>query len=239
MTLANELKRAAKKLAWLLEIEVGKRIDDLFWAPISGAEVYYTTPADGCPSRIREIDRISHLVTEYDEKFHQDDCEATPGSWYFDFATGILYVHATECGSGSAFGAVSPASGQYYVCAYYWKRFCDGQYPEPDELVFNGVWYDPRLKRDSLPDFSMELAGFDQGGVRQTWGEMKLANADGALDQDIVDYIWENKVFVLKIGSPGDAYASFVTVSRGRTGSIGWDDREITVGVEDPLKAED
>lgn len=239
MTLANELKRAAKKLAWLLEVEVGRRLDALAWTPISGTDAFYTMDAPGYPSRIREIDRVSHVVTEYQEQAHQDGCEATPGSWYFDLATGTLYVHASGFGSGSSYGSLSPSSGQYYVCAYYWRRFCDGQYPAPNELIFNGVWYDPRLKRDSLPDLSVELSGFQEGGVRQTWGEMKLGNADGALDMEIVDYIWENKIFVLKVGSPGDLYASFVTVSRGRTGSIAWDDREITIGVEDPMKAED
>lgn len=237
MPFLDELNKAAKRFAWLLEIEVGKRIDNLSWIPVSGSDAYYTTPAEGYPERIREINRISHVVTEYEEKGELVYCEADPGSWYFDFTTGDLYVHAIESGSGS--GAGSPSSGEYYICAYYWKRFCDGQYPAPNELVFNGIPYDPRLKRESIPDLSMEISGFQEGGVRQTWGAFMLENADGALDESIIDYIWENKIYVLKVGSPGDVYGDFVTVSRGRTGSISWNDREIVIGVEDPMKAED
>lgn len=243
MTLAAEIKRAAKRLAWLLEIEVAARIDNLVWTQNGSADTYYITPLEGIPSRIREIDQglvvvsgplTAHVVTEYagpDTIADLAACEATPGSWFFDPATGDLYIHTT---SGAA-----PDSGNFYIALYFLKRFCDGQYPAPNELVFNGIWYDPRLKKDSLPDFSMEIAGFQEGGVRQTWGEMKLANADGALDQELDDYIWENKIYILKVGSPGDLYASFITVSRGRTGSISWDDKEIMIGVEDPLKAED
>jgi hypothetical protein len=239
MTLAAQLGKAAKKLAWLFEVEVAKRIDNLSWTQSGATDAYFSTPPEGYPERVREINVVLHEVTEYEEKGNQGDCESDAGSWYFDPGTGHLYVHATELGSGSAAGAFSPSSGNYYVAAYYWERFCDGQYPAPNELVFNGVWYEPRLKRDSIPDLSMEIAGFEEGGVRQTWSEIRLANGDGALDEEIVDYIWENKVFVLKVGEPGDPYASFVTVSRGRTGSIGGNDDEVTIGIEDPMKAED
>jgi hypothetical protein len=206
----------------------------------SSLNTYSIPLLEGKPSRVREIDRgvtvasgvsTAHVVTEYAEAVDLAACDATPGSWFFDPATGDLYVHTTL---GSA-----PRSGDFYIAMYFWKRYCDGQYPAPNELVFGGVWYDPRLKKDSIPDLSMEIAGFNEGGVRQTWGEMALENADGALDQEIADYIWENKIFVLKVGVPGDPYAEFVTVSRGRTGSITWDDKEIKIGVEDPLKAED
>ncbi|MBE3109976.1 MAG: hypothetical protein IMZ46_05590 [Acidobacteria bacterium] len=183
MTLTNELKRAAKKLAWLLEVEVAMRIDDLVWAQYGSADAYSIPLVEGKPSRVREIDRglviasgppTAHVVTEYAEAVDLAACDATPGSWYFDPATGDLYVHTT---SGSA-----PDSGDFYIALYFWKRFCDGQYTAPNELVFNGIWYDPRLKKDSLPDLSMEIAGFNEGGVRQTWGEMKLDNANGELD---------------------------------------------------------
>lgn len=233
MTLADENKKAAKKLSWLLEIEVAKRIDNLIWIQSGATDAYYTTPSDGYPERIREIDLITHDLQEYEEKGTQGDCESTPGSWYFDSATGRLYVNTTLSGGSS------PDSGDFYITAYYWKCYCDGQYPAPNELVFNGKWYDPRLRLDSIPNLSMEISGFEEGGVRQTWSEMRLSNGDGAFDAALVDYIWENKIFILKTGVPGEAYASFVTVARGRTGSISWDDNEITIGVEDPMKGED
>lgn len=240
MTYAAQLGKAAKDLVWRLRIEVAKRLDNLVWTA-AGSDTYYITPSEGEPSRVRGIDRMLHAVTEYSEAANLAGCQATPASWFFDTATGRLYIHATEVGSGSGSGsgAVIPSSGDYYVAGYFWKRFCDGQRAAPNELVFSGKWYDPRLKRDSIPDLSMEISGFHEGGVRQTWGEMRLANGDGALDEEIVDYIWENKVFILDVGQPGDTDAQFVTVSRGRTGSISWDENEITIGIEDPLKAED
>lgn len=240
MTYAAQLQKAAKDLIWLLEIEVAKRLDNLSWTA-AGSDTYYITPTEGEPTRVREVDRVLHEVTEYTEAGNLAGCQATPASWFYDTATGRLYVHTTELGSGSISGAGSaiPSSGDYYIAGYFWKRYCDGQRTAPNEVIFNGIWYDPRLKRDSIPDLSMELSGFNEGGVRQTWGEMRLANGDGALDQEIVNYFWENKIFVLKIGAPGDTYAQFVTVSRGRTGSVSWDENEITIGIEDPLKAED
>jgi hypothetical protein len=233
MTFQNELGKAGKRLAWLLEIEVVKRIDDLSWTVVGGTAAYWTAAAPGKPGRVREMDLVTKSIAEYTEEVSQGDCESTPGSWYFDSATGRLYLHST--GTGGA----SPASGDFYIAAYYWKRYCDGQYPAPNELVFNGIWYDPRLKRDSIPDLSMEVPGFDEGGIRQTWGQMALANGDGALDQEIVDYIWENKTFVLKIGVPGEAYGSFIVVSRGRTGSVSWNDDEVMIGIEDPMRGEE
>lgn len=233
MPLADQLKKAAKRLAWLLEVEVAKRIDTLAWTQSGSTGAFYITPSEGEPERVRAIDLVTHAVTEYEEKASLADCQSDIGSWFFDSGTGRLYVHTTLS------GAVAPSAGDFYFAAYYLKRFCDGQYPHPNELVFDGKWYDPRLKKDSIPDLSVELSGFHQGGVLQTWSDFKLINSDGALDEDLVDYIWENKIFTLKCGAPGDAYSSFVTVSQGRTGSITWDDDEITVGIEDPMKGED
>lgn len=234
MTLAAESAKARKDLAWLLEIEVAKRIDALVWAlATSGSPAYYITPTEGEPGRVREIDRTSHAITEYSEEASLAACQAAAGSWFFDTATGRLYVNTT--------GGTDPSGGDYYVAAYYWKLYCDGQHPAPKELVFNGAWYDPKLDKASLPVLAMEVSGFHEGGVRQTWGALKLLNGDGSLDQELVDYIWENKVFILKVGVPGDAYAQFVTAARGRTGSITWslDEGTVTIGLQDPLRAED
>lgn len=240
MPLSDAVKKARKDLIWLLEIEVAQRIDDKAWTS-AGSGTYYIVPAARKPSRIREIDRTVHELIEYSEEASLANCQATPASWFFDSATGRLYVHATDVGSGSGSGggADIPSSGDYYIAAYFWKLFCDGLRPAPNEVVYNGRPYDARLKAESIPEFSMEVSNFLEAGVRQAWGDLKLANGDGGLDQDLVDYIWENKVFVLKVGEPGDTYAQFSTVSRGRTGSTTWDEDEITVGIEDPLQAED
>lgn len=233
MPFADEMKKAAKDLAWLLEVEVAKRIDNLSWTQSGSTAAFYITPSEKEPERVRAIDRVTHAVTEYEEKASLADCQSDIGSWYFDSATGRLYVHTALS------GAVAPDAGDLYVAAYYLKRICDGQYPYPKELVFDGKWYDPRLKKDSISDLSVEISGFHQGGVSQTWTEFKLANADGALDEELADYVWENKIFTLKCGVPGDAYSSFVTIAQGRTGSITWDDDEIKVNIEDPMKGED
>lgn len=187
--------------------------------------------AKGHPTRIRGIDRSTGAVVDLDEKASAFEVEWTVSSWYFDDATGLVYLHLPD--------ESDPGAGNYYLAFYFWRRFCDGQYPEPDEVVFNGVWYEPRLKRDSIPDFTQEISGFEEGGVRQAWGPLKLENADGLLDEEFVDYVWESKIYQLKVGARGGAYADFRTVSRGRTGSITWEDAEVTINAEDPLKAED
>ena len=246
MSLTDQLKRAAKELAWLLEIEIAMRIDDLTWAQVPATDTWYITIplVEGRPSRVREIYRVfasgsgfpaEHEVTEYAEEATLAGCNGNAGSWYFE--NGILYVHTTM--------DEAPDSGDFYIAMYFWKCFCDGQYPAPNELVFSvapgfpAVWYDPRLQKDSIPDLSMEVTGFQQGGVQQTWGTLKLNNGDGELDAQLFDYIWENKVYVLRVGEPGDAYADFVPVSRGRTGGIAWDDAAVTLGVEDPTRTVD
>lgn len=235
MTLAAQQNKAAKDIFWLLEIELGMRIDDLAWTQVPATEAWWIVPVEGKPSRIRTIDRTTHVLTELEEKASQADVEANPGTWFYDTTTGRLYIRMTTTGSVSE----EPGSGAYYAMMLFWRLFCDGQRPAPNEIVYNGRWYDPRMMIDSIPSISVEIGSFLEGGVRQTWGSLKLANGDGQLDVELADYIWENKIFILKAGSPGDTYAQLATISRGRTGSTTWTDTEVTLGIEDPLAAED
>jgi hypothetical protein len=229
LTLAAELAKAEKRLVWILELELGHRIEGDTWT-LSGSGVYWMNhAAEGEPNRVRVIRSSTHALSTYAKKASLAECEAAAESWYYDGSNGRLYVHTTDGGT--------PASG-YLVCSHFWRRYTSSQ-TSAAVLDAGGAWLEPRLAADSIPDVGLEISDFASGGVKESWGEIRLLNPDGALDADLGAYVWHMAVFYLKVGAAGDAYGDFKTVCRGRTGSVTWTEAEITLGVEDQLRAED
>ncbi|MBE3088288.1 MAG: hypothetical protein IMZ71_04145 [Chloroflexi bacterium] len=236
MTLAAEQGKAAKELVYLLEIEVGHQIETHDWTSCGGlnANVFWMNHlAEGAPSKVQECERATAIISTYVEKASIAECQATAKTWFYDSATGYLYVHTTN--------GDSPATASaYYLRARFWDRFCDKQFPYPREIVHNGVWYLPLLSEDSIPDVTLEVTPFSTGGIQQSFGSIKLFNGDGFFDAWLNDYIYSAAQAVLKVGSPDDAYAAYATLWKGWTGNIEWGDAEVNVSFEDERRiAED
>lgn len=227
-----ELAKATKALAYLLEIELGHRIDTDSWTQCDApntAVFWIDHAAEGEPSRVKECDRSTHAIAEYEAADDVADCQATASSWFYDSATGRLYVHTS--------GGDSPStSGAYYVMSLFWERLCDGQYEGSKAVYYNGVWYLPYLDESSIPDVSLEVSMFSEGGVKQSFGTIDLINADGYFDQRVADYIYCGKKAVLQVGVPGSALADFVTIWRGWTGNWECTDERLSISTEDERK---
>lgn len=234
MTLAAEQAKAEKRLFWLLELELTYRIEGKTWTQAAAPNTnawYMDHLAEGEPSRVYQLLRSTHAVTQLDEETSVANCHGNASSWYYDPANGRLYVHMS--------GSDTPTtSGKYYLRSHFWRYFSTHQYPSPNELVIGGARVQPRLGK--VPgQLTQEVNDFSEAGIRETWGVMKLTNADGGLDAALLAYVWNGCPFRLKVGARGDSYANLVTIHRGRTGSWAWDDREITLSFEDPMRAED
>jgi len=233
MTLTAEQGKAAKELVYLLEVEIGYRID-IFeslnpWFD-EGGDVFSIVYPYGIVSRVKACILATHVITTYTEVFDNSSCQATPSSWFYDPYSSIpmLYVHTST--------GADPGGGDFYVCAYFWECLCNGQHEGSKALYFNGVWYLPYLDESSIPDVSLEVSMFSDGGVRQSFGTIGLLNADGYFDSRIADYIYTGKAAVLKVGIPGDAYGDFVTIWRGWTGNLKWTDDRLDIDTEDERK---
>ena len=230
--LATEFDKAAKTLAYLLEIELGHRIDTDTWTQVTAPNtaVFWTDHlAEGAPSRVKECDRSAHTIAEYAPATSIAACQAAASSWFYDSLTGRLYVHTS--------GGDSPSTASaYYIASYFWEKLCDRQYEGSRALYFNSYWYLPYLDESSIPDVSLEVSMFSEGGVRQSFGTIGLLNADGYFDSRVAAYVYEGKRAVLKVGVPGSAYSSFKTIWRGWTGNWNWTDERLELSTEDERK---
>lgn len=234
MTLAAEQPKADKSLVWLFELELRYRIETKSWTQ----DGTYTNcwwmdhATEGEPSQVRQLLRSTSAVSTYTERATLTLCNSNASSWYYDPATGYLYVHTS--------GSDTPATAnKYYLASSFWRRFVTAQYESPDTIVdADGLFIAPRL-RIAIPEYTQEVNEFQEVGIRETWSAVNLANGDGLYDADLDKYIWHMCLFYLKVGAPGDAISSFTTICRGRTGSIDWDDNEVEIRTEDQIRAED
>lgn len=235
MTLAAEQEKVEKRLVWLLEIELGYRIEAKTWTQADAPNTacwYMDHAAEGEPSRVRQLLRSSHAITTYTEKASVAECQATASTWFYDSSNGRLYLHASA-------GDAPDTASKYYLMSHFWHRVCSHQYESPNTVVdAAGLFIEPRLGKTPA-DVTLEINEFTEVGLRQSWGSVKIANADGKYDSWLPRYIWHMCLFYLKVGGVGDAYANYTIVHRGRTGSIFWTDDELEVGIEDSAMAEE
>jgi hypothetical protein len=235
LTLAAEQVKSEKALVWLFEVELLYRIETKTWTQAIAPNTacwYMDHAAEGKPSRVRQLLRSTHAIAAYTEKATLADCQAAASSWYYDAATGRLYVHTS--------GGDSPATaGKYYVSSHFWRRWVTDQFEAPNTIYdSDGRFIQPRL-RVQVPSYSVEVNEFTEAGISESWSSLKIANPDGVYDAELAAYVWQMRRCYLKCGARGDAIASYTTVVRALTGSIGWTDDEIEIRTEDQLLAED
>jgi hypothetical protein len=226
MTLTAEQGKAAKELDYLLEIEIGHRIDADTWQN-EGAGAFSIAHLEGEPSRVKACVRSTHVITTYAKVGSIVACQGALSSWYY--TAGRLYVHMSG-------GDLPSTASKYYLSSYFWECLCNGQREGSQALYNNDVWYLPYLDESSIPDVSLEVSMFSDGGIRQSFGTISLLNADGYFDSRIADYIYSGKQAVLKVGAPGDTYVQFVTIWRGWTGNLTWTDEHLAIDTEDERK---
>lgn len=230
MTLAAQQAKNEKELIYRFRIEVGHRIDTDTWvqADAPNTDCYSIAHAEGKPSKVREYLKASDTIAEYTERASLALCQANASSWFFDTATNALYVHTS---SGAA-----PDSGDFLVESHFWEAFCDRQLSAPYEITYDGKWCPAILDHDSIPDVSLEVTPFSDGGIKQSFGSIALFNGDKYFDSRLADYIYEAAQAILEVGSPGDADAAYTTIWWGWTGQTEYDDETVIINFEDPRK---
>lgn len=220
MAFEDHLGDAVRQDIYLLEIEVGHRIDVDVWTQDGGNPSWYIPHAEGKPSKVEE-DGV-----EYTERASLADCNADVLSWYWNSGNTRLYVHTS--------GSDDPDGASYIILSYFWEYFINMQFDEP--IVFNDHYYLPYLNDENVPEISFEVSGYQEAGIVQGFGTLRLINADGYFDSRLSEYIYEAKKFVWKVGKKGDAYGDFATLWIGWTGSDSLNDENVEIEVEDLRK---
>ena len=235
MTLAAEVAKAGKQIIPVLAIELKYRIDAKAWTQCDApnTSVFWMDHlAEGAPSRVRECDRATHLIVEYAAGVSIAACQATAKTKFYDSSDGKLYVHTTN-------GNAPSTAGAYYLSSHFWERWCARQLASPNEIICDGQWAEPRLAEDSVGEVNLSATPFSEGGIQQSFGSVKIQNADGRydawLDYASGHYIWSACPIVLMSATPGDDWATIQaqTMWRGWTGNVGRDDNDITIDIED------
>jgi len=210
-------------LVFLVEIEPARRLDTESWTQDETyTNCYYLSHSEGEPSRVQEDG------TDYTERASLSDCDSNASSWYFDSSNNRLYVHTS--------GSDDPGGGGYVIASFWWEYFTSKQYEGSDEIVFNGKFYRPVLDDASIPDISLAVSDFSEGGIQKSIGPIRLINADGYFDQKLYDYIYTAKRILIKVGKKGADYSDYITLWNGWTGNIVWSDTYIEITVEDLRK---
>jgi len=206
----------------LFAIEKGHRIDTDSWTQdvtytncwwIGHSRILAGIEREGKPSRVAED------LTEYVERSTISDCNANPGSWWWDAANKRLYVHTS--------GSNNPGGGTYIILSYIWVRVATEPYD------FGGKPHLPLVKAESISDLTYSTAGYHEGGTQQTFGVLRLINANGFFDEEFSDYIWERKRIVGRSGVKGAQEGSFFIFLNQWTSTLEWRDEEVAISVDD------
>jgi hypothetical protein len=226
MTLAVEQGKARKDLVYRLRIEIGRRLDNLAWtqADAPNTNAWYIAHPEGEPSRVRQYVKSTDAISTHTSRATLALCHANASSWYYDSATSRLYVNTS--------GSDNPGGGLYLIESHFWDRFCTAQDGGTDAVYYSNAWHLPLLGPDSIPDVTLEATPFSEGGVRQSFGTIKLING-GYFDQRLYDYIYSAAPAILEVGAAGDIDGAFVVLWRGWTGNVEWSEEYITLAIED------
>jgi len=207
--------------ALVLVWEPSRRIDTAAWTEDEGA--WYIAHPEGEPSKVEEEG------VELTEAVSQAACQSTAATWFFDSVNGRLYVHPTT--------SKVPSCGDFFLLSSFFEY-----YASHSPIICNGKYASPRLLMDSIPEISISISAYHQGGTQQGFGTVKLANADGFFDSRLSTYIYEAKFMQLKIGNVSfsasgmamvTAYGDYQTIWSGWSGDIQWTDEFIAISTED------
>lgn len=186
---------------------------------------WYISHTEGKPVKVEELCRGTMVVTEYEERVTLILCNDNPSSWYWDLANSRLYVHTS--------GSDDPSTAdKYIILSHFWEYLTNAQYVDED-IIFNDNEYLPYLNDSDIPDVNVEASEYNEGGIKQNFGSIRIINADGRYDSRLEAYIYENRKANLLIGAKGDVYGDFEALWSGWTGGVAWSEEEIEIDIED------
>jgi len=213
------LKRLCSDLSYVSEANVTTRTFYLGYSCEAGCNTYYISHTDGTPVAVEEDG------TALTEKSSLSDCSDNSSSWYWDSTNERLYLHTS--------GSDDPGGGSYTIVVYFWEYLSNGQYDADVGIEYDGNIYLPYLNDDDIPDIQIQTSEYHEGGIRQSFGSIRIINADSRYDTRLSDYIYENREVRLLAGAKGDSYTDFGVFWSGWTGKVEWTEEDITLHIED------
>jgi len=208
MTYHNDWKKIV-----LAEIKAGQELNSFAWDEMGGGDAYYTTIN---AHEVLEVKANGELLTLV---ANSATCQATPGSWYQDFANQILYVHLTDSSDPEAY--VSGVGYYNSVIIYFPLCFANSQFEGADCIDFvpedctYPVYYEPWLNENSIDSLSATLSDHFETAMEIQFGSLSFINTGWWYAYRHV-YLWNNRDVKIKVGELGDAYADFETIFVGK-----------------------
>jgi len=157
---------------------------------------------------------------EMTEKSNLADVKSTAGSWWFDKANQVLYVHCFDNDN------LSSSSTDTVVVAFVWKYF------STDACEFNGVQYMPIIRQNSLPMLDLSVDDIVEGAYKFNFGSFKMNNP-GWFDKAADDYLWTNCKMLIKLGGEDLPYTEYIVYFGGRASNYYVKDEEVIFTVKD------
>lgn len=113
-------------------------------------------------------------------------------------------------------------------------RYCSQPYTtKPSDTPAN-TYYDDRITNPASISRTLYSNGTTSGASRVNYGAVELSNVDGGLDS-ILNYSFDGRSLVIKIGNAGDAYSSFVTILSGTMEQVEFTFSKVTILARDKL----
>lgn len=131
-------------------------------------------------------------TSDYTEVATTTLCNATPRSWYWDEATGEVYVYTSTGADPDTFTAVQVLVRFYFGTKGLVLNRVDGS-------TDTGVYYHPRLT-NSLPNVSSVIEDMLFGNKDTSSGSVSFTNGDGLWNTLIANYLWRNKSIRFYVG---------------------------------------
>lgn len=162
----------------------------------------------------RRLDSVRENGTVYSSQSSIVNCQANAGSYFYDSANDLLYVHTTTGSAPDTFSFI----GTWFTI------FTSTQDPKfTDQPI-----YEPRLT-GTLPKVTGEKPDELFGATIFSEGQLTVANGDAAFDILGASWIWENKTVTLKVGGSALGYSSYATMAVMKIVSANVDDLHLTL----------
>lgn len=131
---------------------------------------------------------------------NQAAVDANAGTYFYDEPNKLLYVQLSDS------SAPDDATIVYAeFCLYFATR----------GVVFNNIYYNPRLTEEGLPTIVEGLEDLLFGIVKQVGsGTLNLTNADGVFDKISVEFSWKNSRINLLYGGDDMDLADYASIGK-------------------------
>lgn len=148
------------------------------------------------------------------------DVKSNVNSWYFDHFEQKVYVH------GPTGEDLSNPSTTSVVLLVTCKDFSSAVYTNGNRV------YRPLVRQDSFPAMDLAVDDIVEGMYRFNFTSFSLNN-DGWFDTAVEDYIWTNRVVIIKIGGEALPYSEYQTFFVGRISDFSVSDELVVFTLKD------